>query len=109
MAEGNAARALKYFEACLRRSGLRISKVALFGSQVRGTATKLSDIDVVIVSKDFEGKDIFERAQLTKDAEISTLRKFMIPMDIISLTPEEWANGKSSFAVIAQDAKLVPG
>ena len=109
MAKGNAARALKYFEACLRKSGLRISKVALFGSRARRTATRLSDIDVVIVSGDFEGKDTFERAQLTKAAEVNTIRKFMVPMDILTMTPEEWANGQSPFAQFAKDAEVVPG
>jgi len=77
----------------------------LFGSQAKGKATRESDIDVVIISEDFRNKDIFERAAMTKDAEIRTLKKFMIPLDIVTLTPEE--NNASLIAAYAREAEVV--
>jgi hypothetical protein len=38
------------------------------------------------------GKDIFKRANMTKDAEIKTIKKFLIPLDIITLTSKEFKN-----------------
>lgn len=77
--------AIKYLENCLKSKGLTISKIILFGSQAKGESTEESDIDILIISNDFRGKDIFERAALTKDAEIMTIRKFMISLDVISV------------------------
>jgi len=37
-----------------------------------------SDVDIIIISDDFQGKNIFERARLTKEAEIMTLKKFKV-------------------------------
>jgi hypothetical protein len=36
------------------------------------------------------GKDLFERSEITMDAEIATMKKFKVPMDIINLTPTEY-------------------
>ena len=105
MAKRKVKAALEFLERCLREGGVIPSKIILFGSQAKGKATKESDIDVVIISEDFRNKDIFERAAMTKDAEIRTLKKFMIPLDIVTLTPEE--NNSSLIADYAREAEVV--
>jgi len=70
----------------------------LFGSFFTGTATPQSDIDIAIISKDFAGKNIFERALMTKDAEIKTVRKFKVALDVLTLTPEEYRDPTSFIA-----------
>jgi predicted nucleotidyltransferase len=102
MAKRKVRAAVKFLEQCLVEGGVTPSKIILFGSQAKGKATNESDIDVVIISKDFRNKDILERAAMTKDAEIRTLKKFMIPLDIVTLTPEE--NKTSAYA---QDAEVI--
>jgi len=92
MAKRKVIEAIRFFENSLMDSGLNISKIILFGSQAKGNQTKESDIDLVIISDDFKDKDIFERANITKDAEIRTIKKFLIPFDIVTLTPEEFEN-----------------
>ncbi|NOR47777.1 MAG: hypothetical protein GQ533_07005, partial [Methanosarcinaceae archaeon] len=76
-------------------------------SQSRDNATEDSDIDIAIISKDFRNKDIFERARLTKDAEIKTIRKFMVPLDIVTLTSEEFENETSPVAEFAKSGKIM--
>ena len=39
---------------------------------------------------DFENKDVFQRSKMTMEAELKTLRKFMIPLDILNMTLEEY-------------------
>jgi predicted nucleotidyltransferase len=95
MAENKVINAIKFFKKSLKETGLKVSRVILFGSQAKGKATKESDVDIVIISDAFKGKDIFERAQLTKDAEIKTIKKFLIPLDILTMTPEEWKRNKA--------------
>ncbi len=106
-----AKRAIKevitFLEMCLKDSGLNISKIIIFGSYAYGKPTEESDIDIVIVSKDFKEKDIFERAKLTKEAEIKTIKKFVIPLDIITMTPEELKSGRSLIADYAKNGKVL--
>jgi predicted nucleotidyltransferase len=64
-------------------------RVIPFGSHARGTAEPGSDVDVAIVSASFQGKDVFERALMTKDAELDAMERFEVPFDILTLTPEE--------------------
>ena len=48
------------------KNEIRIDGVYLFGSYAKGTAAKYSDIDLAIVSKDFEGVRFFDRKRLFK-------------------------------------------
>lgn len=89
--------AVKFFKKCLEERRVNVSSVFLFGSQMKGDAGPESDIDLMIVSKDFEGKNIFQRTELTRDAEIRTIRKFLVPLDVIDVTPAE-LDDRSSFA-----------
>jgi len=99
--------AIRFLEHCLKDKGLHVSKIILFGSHARGDAEEESDIDIAIVSEDFEGKNIFERAELTKEPEIMTIRKFMIPFDIVTLTPDEIENEKSLIASYAKEGNVI--
>lgn len=102
MAKKSIKKAITFLGQCLQQKGLHIEKIILFGSHARGTATEESDIDIVIVSKDFKNRNIFERANLTMEAEVATIKKFMIPFDIITMTPEEF---KSETSLISDYAK----
>jgi len=98
---------IRFLAKCLRDKGLNISKIIVFGSYAYGKATDESDIDIVIVSNDFKGKNIFERAELTKEAEIMTIKKFLISLDIITMTPEELEIGTSLIADYAKNGKVL--
>lgn len=107
MAKRTIKEVINFLGKCLRNKGLNISKIILFGSHARGIATEESDIDIVIVSKDFKGKDIFKRAELTKEAEIMTIKKFMISLDIVTLTPQEFKSGASLISDYAKNGKVL--
>jgi len=107
MVKSKVVEAIGFFGRCLKEKGVKVSKIILFGSQVGGKATKESDVDIAIISDDFQGKDIFERARLTKEAEILTLKKFMMPLDIVTLTSEELESGTSLVAEYAKKGKVM--
>ncbi len=109
MDKGAVLEAIRFMEQCLEVKGLNISKLILFGSHAKGEAASESDIDIAIISKDFRNKDIFERAQMTKDAEILTIRKFLVPLDVITLTPEEFESETSLVAGYAREGEVVYG
>jgi len=59
MGKGQAIRIVREFVNALKRQGITIDRVILYGSYVNGTVRPDSDIDVAVVSKDF-GKDRVE-------------------------------------------------
>lgn len=107
MSERKLEENIIFLGRCLKEKGLKVSKIILFGSQVKGKTTEESDVDILIISEDFRGKDIFERARLTKDAEIMTLKKFMMPLDIVTLTSEEFERGTSLVVEYAKRGKVM--
>lgn len=107
MAKRTVKEVVNFLATCLKEEGLNVSKVITFGSYAKRKVTEESDIDVVIVSPDFKGKDIFERAKLTKEAEIKTIRKFLIPLDIITMTPDELETGTSLISDYAKNGKVL--
>jgi predicted nucleotidyltransferase len=107
MAKKRAKEVVRFLSDCLKEKGLKVSKIIVFGSQANGTATEESDIDIVIVSEDFKRKNIFRRAEMTKDAEIQTIKKFMVPLDIITMTPEEYENKTTLMAEYAHEGEVV--
>ena len=81
-------KAVNFFSAQIRNNGIRINEIILFGSSSTGTAKPGSDIDIAIISDDFVNRNFFDRALLTKDAEMHTVKKFKVPLDVITLTTE---------------------
>ncbi len=59
MGRGQAIRVIKEFINALKREGINIDRVILFGSYAKGHVRPESDIDIAIISKDF-GKDRVE-------------------------------------------------
>ncbi len=107
MAKSKAVAAVRYFEEQLKAKSVSISKIILFGSQARGNASAESDVDIVLISKDFGKKDIYKRLEMIKEAEIATIKKFMIPFDIIMMTPEEFKSGSSLVSQFAKKGKVL--
>jgi predicted nucleotidyltransferase len=95
MAKSKTVAAIKFLEERLIDENVNVSRIILFGSQAEGKASADCDVDLVLISKDFKNKNIFKRLEMIKKAEIATIKKFMIPIDIIMMTPEEF-NGETS-------------
>lgn len=57
---------VKEFKDELISSGINIDKIIIFGSQVKGTANKWSDLDVCVVSPIFGHDRLSERVMLAK-------------------------------------------
>lgn len=95
MVKKQVLKVVNYFEDRLKEHGLQKFRLIVFGSHAMGRSHPGSDIDIAIVSDEFDGKDIFERARMTKDAEILTVRMYKVPLDIITLSTREFQEGKS--------------
>lgn len=56
---------VKQFLIIVRSANIRIEKAILFGSYIRGTAGKWSDIDLAVISPDFSGIPFYDSKKLT--------------------------------------------
>jgi predicted nucleotidyltransferase len=101
------AEVIDYLNGRLRARGLHVEKLVLFGSHARGRADEESDIDLAVVSGDFRNQDIFARVELTREAEMETVLKFIVPMDLVLMTPEEYESRTSPVAAYAREGKVI--
>jgi len=108
MAEGTAQQAVRYLEERLRQTGLDDARVVLFGSRATASGGPESDVDVVIVSSAFRDKGLFERARMTQDVELSAIRQFHLPFDILTMTPEEYSGDSLAAQFVRASAVPTP-
>ena len=52
---------IQRYKRALKNAGIAVEKIIVFGSQAKGTALPMSDIDIAVVSSDF-GKDYQDEA-----------------------------------------------
>jgi predicted nucleotidyltransferase len=67
--------------------GIRVEQAILFGSRARGQRRETSDIDLLIVSSDFESLGTRERLELLGVAAA----RIWEPIEALACTPEELA------------------
>ncbi|MCL6591464.1 MAG: nucleotidyltransferase domain-containing protein [Firmicutes bacterium] len=98
---------INYFSNRLKADAVQVNQIILFGSQSNGSANSESDIDLCVISRDFEGKGILQRAKMIRNAEIATIKKYLIPLDVINMTPEELAKGASLAAQFVSNGNVI--
>jgi len=88
---------IKDMHQTLEKHGVKENQIALFGSSLRNNFTANSDIDMIIISEAFEGKNLIERIDMTLKAEASLRSRYVVPMDIFLKTPKEYAYSKKAY------------
>jgi len=85
---------IKEYKKALVSLGIDPERVILYGSFAQGQAREDSDIDLIVVSKDFEGKNLRERLEILGIAA----SRIMQPVQAQGYTPQEIdSEEKSSF------------
>lgn len=79
-------RILKIYSKNLEERGIQAQKILLFGSYAKGSQKAHSDLDLLVISEDFKGMDLWERLSLLGRARIGIEK----PMEILGLTEEEY-------------------
>ncbi len=91
------------FRAALERNRINIDQIVLFGSWATNTQREGSDIDLVVISKDFDGKGYWERLDLLSDA----IYEVFAPIEAVAFTPEEWEKKESFICEYARNGEVV--
>lgn len=73
----------------------KIEKMYLFGSRAMGRVHKWSDVDLIVVSKKFNGKGILKRSP-----ELYTKWDLDYPVDFLCYTPEEFNKLKKQITIV---------
>jgi predicted nucleotidyltransferase len=107
MAEERISEIISFLLNCLKNDSVNVDRIILFGSNLNDTAKEESDLDIGIISGDFNNKDIFERSKLVFNAERITIKQFMVPLDIVMLTPKELSSEASLIASYLNNGKVI--
>jgi len=75
--------------------GIGIDRVVLFGSAVKKNFTSKSDIDLIILSKAFRDKTLFEKSKMANNLKWDLINETDKPFDILYYSDEEWENTTS--------------
>ena len=82
---------------------IKVSGVYIFGSYVRGTWLRSSDIDLIIISPDFEGIPFLKRLDIVNEIQWKAgIRPYI---EVIPLTPSEFARKINESAVLRDASK----
>ncbi|HLE40241.1 MAG TPA: nucleotidyltransferase domain-containing protein [Nitrospirota bacterium] len=92
------------FRQAIESHGIRVAKLILFGSYAAGTYREGSDIDIVVISRDFAGKNYWDRIDLLSDA----IYEVFEPIEAVAMTPEEWDSRESMIVDYAENGEVVP-
>jgi len=101
MDQETAQKVEKQLKTTAEKENIKIEKIILFGSRARNDYNEESDVDLIIVSKDFEGVDWYKRGE--KFQYQWDYDKLPTP-EIICMTPKELAKRKQKKADIARIA-----
>ena len=88
---------IAYMKQVLIKDGINPCHIAIFGSFLHGNYHAESDLDMIIISETFEGKDDDQRIYMTMNAEKEVMKRYLVPMDILVKTPKEYNNPNKKF------------
>lgn len=74
---------------------INLQKAILFGSMAEGRAGPASDYDLIVISKDFEGKKSYKRPSM-----LYLYWNIDAPVDFICLTPEEFKEKAGRITIV---------
>ena len=90
-----------------RERKIKLDRVVFFGSQVTSKAGKDSDIDIIAVSKNFRGKDIFAKIEMANGISAALVKVLHKPVDLLYYSDKEWESGSSIIMNTAKHEGLV--
>ncbi len=103
MDKSTVLKIIRRFRVALENAEVGVDRIILFGSWATGTAAEGSDIDLVVISRDFSGKDLWQRNEILVEAIYNVFQ----PIEAVALTPEEWQRGERMVCHFAKNGEDV--
>jgi predicted nucleotidyltransferase len=91
------------FRNIFESKGIKADKLILFGSYASGKYRQDSDIDIVVISQDFENKSYWERIDILSEA----IYDIFEPIEATAFTPREWQSRQSLIIDFAENGEVV--
>lgn len=93
------------FRNAIESRGIKADKLILFGSYATGQYREDSDIDIVVISRDFQNKSYWERIDILSEAIYDVFE----PIEATAFTPDEWQSRQSLITDFAENGEIVYG
>lgn len=93
------------FRNAIESRGIKAEKIILFGSYATGQYRQDSDIDIVVISRDFQNKGYWERIDILSGAIYDVFE----PIEATAFTAQEWQSRHSLIADFAKNGEVVYG
>ncbi|HEY9246952.1 MAG TPA: nucleotidyltransferase domain-containing protein [Candidatus Methanoperedens sp.] len=79
------------------KKAISVEKIIIFGSRARGDFLADSDVDLIIISRDFEGVPFYERMD-----KLILLWESPLDLDVLCYTPEEFKIKQEEICIVRQ-------
>jgi predicted nucleotidyltransferase len=86
----------------LKGSKIELNRIVLFGSYARDEQMQDSDIDLIIVSKNFRNENYFKRIDKVLDLNSTLVKTIKKPFDVLYYSDIEW---NDSATMMIREAK----
>ena len=103
MDKKDVLRIAREFKKSLAKQGVANAQIILFGSYAQGNHREDSDIDLVVISENFQGKDYWDRIDILSQA----IAEIWQPIEAVAFTPQEWEQGDSIFVHYVRKGAVV--
>lgn len=103
MDKNAAISAILKFRRSLEKNGITIKKLILFGSYASGSQHDGSDIDVVVVSDDFNNLGYWQRIDILSHA----IYEVWEPIEATAYTSDEWEAGNTTIGEFAKNGEWI--
>jgi len=95
MVDGAIIAADKILRELFDLRSIKVNKIVFYGSHAENKSGGESDLDVLVVSEDFEDKDIFSRIDIVAGIHRKLVEQLLMPVDIMYFSLSEWNDDKS--------------
>jgi len=107
MAEATVKQAAELIKNILKDRNITVDKIVVFGSYAKGNYTKDSDLDIAVISRDFNEKDVFQKAEMLKGLKWTLVEKFKVAFDIVPVSLKQWQESSSLVVDFIKEGTLL--
>jgi predicted nucleotidyltransferase len=108
MAEARVTQIAELIKNLLKDRDITVDKIIIFGSYAKGNYTKDSDLDIAVISQDFNEKDVFQKAEMLKGLKWTLVEKFEIAVDIVPVSLQQWQESSSLVVDFIKEGEILP-